>query len=188
MCPQIACPRGGKVTLVAFVWLFCTMRFQMSPQIPCLRWYIVTLVANVAHFSTFQIHIFCAKLIIKKSSPFSMVFLVRPILGSFMLKYFSNFMIHNSPVLMIFSNWAKLALCMFLHLRGPIWKWKWYVLGPIGPVTKNTELQAIQMTEGSTVPNIDILEVYGLCDPHPVPPSKQNPPTNRRTKLIVGLA
>ena len=30
MCPQIACPRGCKVTLVAFVRLFSTVHFQMS--------------------------------------------------------------------------------------------------------------------------------------------------------------
>jgi len=31
MFPQIACLWGCKVTLVAFVWLFSTVRFQMSP-------------------------------------------------------------------------------------------------------------------------------------------------------------
>ena len=33
MCPQNVCPRGAIVALVAFVWLFSTMRFQMCPQI-----------------------------------------------------------------------------------------------------------------------------------------------------------
>ena len=34
MYPQIACLWGRKVTLVAFVWLFSTVRFQMYPQLP----------------------------------------------------------------------------------------------------------------------------------------------------------
>ena len=37
MSPQIACPRRGIVTLVAFVWLFSTVRFQMSPQTAFMR-------------------------------------------------------------------------------------------------------------------------------------------------------
>ena len=53
MCPQIACPRWCKITLVAFVWLFSTVCFQMSPQIACLRWGIVALVALVWLFSFF---------------------------------------------------------------------------------------------------------------------------------------
>ena len=53
MCPRIACPRWCKITLVAFVWLFSTVCFQMSPQIACLRWGIVALVALVWLFSFF---------------------------------------------------------------------------------------------------------------------------------------
>ena len=52
MCPQIACLRRGKVTLNAFVWRFSTVRFQMSSQIASIRWGIVTLVAFVWLFST----------------------------------------------------------------------------------------------------------------------------------------
>ena len=37
MCPQIACLRRGIVALVAFVWLFSTVNFQMFPQIACMR-------------------------------------------------------------------------------------------------------------------------------------------------------
>ena len=37
MSPQIACPRGSKFTLVAFVWLFSTMGFQMWPQCTWIR-------------------------------------------------------------------------------------------------------------------------------------------------------
>ena len=52
MCPQIACQRWGIVTLVASVWLFSAVGFQMCPQIACLRWGKVTLVAFVWLFST----------------------------------------------------------------------------------------------------------------------------------------
>ena len=45
MCPQTACIRGCKVTLVAFVCLFSTVRFQMSPQIACMGRCIITLIA-----------------------------------------------------------------------------------------------------------------------------------------------
>ena len=47
MSPQIACLWGCKVTLVAFVWLFSTVRFQMCSQMACTRRGIVTLVAFV---------------------------------------------------------------------------------------------------------------------------------------------
>ena len=46
MCPQIACTRRDKVTFV-IVWLFSTVRFQMSLQIACPRRGIVTLVAFI---------------------------------------------------------------------------------------------------------------------------------------------
>ena len=52
MSPQIVCPRRGKVTLVAFIGLFSTVPFQMSPQITCLRRGKVTMVAFVWLFST----------------------------------------------------------------------------------------------------------------------------------------
>ena len=52
MCPQIACPGGCKVTLVAFVRLFATVPFQMFPQIACMKRGIVTLDAFVWLFST----------------------------------------------------------------------------------------------------------------------------------------
>ena len=52
MCPQNICPRGCKVTLVAFVWLFSTVCCQMSPQIAYPRRCIVTLVAFVGLFPT----------------------------------------------------------------------------------------------------------------------------------------
>ena len=37
MCPQRTWLRGCKVTLVAFVWLFSSVYFQMCHQIACLR-------------------------------------------------------------------------------------------------------------------------------------------------------
>ena len=43
--PSIACLNGCKVALVAFVWLFSTVRFQMSPQIACPRGCKVALAA-----------------------------------------------------------------------------------------------------------------------------------------------
>ena len=52
MSPQMAWLSWCIVTLVAFVWLFSTVRFQMSLQIICLRRGIVTLVAFVWFFST----------------------------------------------------------------------------------------------------------------------------------------
>ena len=48
--PHIAWFRGGIVTLVAFVWLFSTVNFQMSLQIAFLRRFIITLFA-FTHFS-----------------------------------------------------------------------------------------------------------------------------------------
>ena len=45
MCPQFTYPRGCIVTLVAFVWLFSTVLFQMSPQMASMRRGIVTLIA-----------------------------------------------------------------------------------------------------------------------------------------------
>ena len=47
MSPQITCPWGCKVTLVAFVRLFSTVHFQMNPQITCPWRCKVTLVAFV---------------------------------------------------------------------------------------------------------------------------------------------
>ena len=52
MCPQSACIRRCKVTLVAFIWLFSTVCFQMCPQVACLRGCKVTLVASVRLFTT----------------------------------------------------------------------------------------------------------------------------------------
>ena len=52
MCIQMACLRGCIITLAAFVWLFSTVRFKMCSQIACKRRGIVTLVALVWLFST----------------------------------------------------------------------------------------------------------------------------------------
>ena len=57
MCPQIACLSRGKVTLVAFVWLFSTVYFQMCPQIACLGRGKITLVAFVLFFSTVRFQV-----------------------------------------------------------------------------------------------------------------------------------
>ena len=47
---QIVCPQGGKVTLIAFVWLFSTVGFQMAPQSTWVRACIVTLVSILWFF------------------------------------------------------------------------------------------------------------------------------------------
>ena len=52
MCPQNICPRRCIVALVALVWLFSAVRFYMYPQIACPRRCIVALVAFVWLFST----------------------------------------------------------------------------------------------------------------------------------------
>ena len=52
MCPQIVCLRRCIITLIAFVWLFSAVHFQMSPQIASLRGRIVTLLAFVWLFFT----------------------------------------------------------------------------------------------------------------------------------------
>ena len=52
MCPQMAGIGSCIITLVAFVRLFSTVCFQMSPQSACIRGCIVTLVAFVRLFST----------------------------------------------------------------------------------------------------------------------------------------
>ena len=56
MLPQMAFIRGCLVTLVAFVWLFSAVHFQMIPQTPCLR--RVILVAYVWLFSTVPFQMF----------------------------------------------------------------------------------------------------------------------------------
>ena len=58
MCPQIACPRRCKVTLVAFVWLFSTVHFHVFPQMACLKGCKVTLVTFVWLFPTVHVHVF----------------------------------------------------------------------------------------------------------------------------------
>ena len=45
MCPQVGCMRGCIVTLVAFIWPFSTVSFQMCPQNTCIRGCKHTLVA-----------------------------------------------------------------------------------------------------------------------------------------------
>ena len=47
MFPQITCMRRCIVTLVAFVWIFSNVRFQMCPQIVCMRGCITTQAAFV---------------------------------------------------------------------------------------------------------------------------------------------
>ena len=51
MSAQTACLWGWKVTLVAFIWFFSTVCFQMSPQSVCIGGCKVTLVTFVWLFS-----------------------------------------------------------------------------------------------------------------------------------------
>ena len=52
----MACLRSGKVTLVAFVWLFSAVHFQMCFQSTCISRCKVTLVAFVWLFSAVHFH------------------------------------------------------------------------------------------------------------------------------------
>ena len=52
MSPQTACPRGGIITLVAFVYFFPTVCWQMCFQIASPKECIITLIAFVRLFST----------------------------------------------------------------------------------------------------------------------------------------
>ena len=47
-----------KVTLIAIVWFFSRVCFQMFPQITCLNWCIIALVALVRFFSTVHVEMF----------------------------------------------------------------------------------------------------------------------------------
>ena len=53
MAPQIVNSKGYKVTLVAPVWLFSTVHYQMCPQMACMGRGIVTSVTFVRLFSIF---------------------------------------------------------------------------------------------------------------------------------------
>ena len=53
-----ACLNGCKVTLVAFVWLFSTVFFQMRPQWAWIRACIVALVAFIWLFSTVRFQMY----------------------------------------------------------------------------------------------------------------------------------
>ena len=45
MFPQIACPRRGIVTLIAFVWLFSTVRSEIHPQ---MAWSVKRMHSHIA--------------------------------------------------------------------------------------------------------------------------------------------
>ena len=58
MLPQMACMRRCIVTLAAFMWLFSTVCFQMSPQIACMRRNIATLITFAFWFNEIVSHFF----------------------------------------------------------------------------------------------------------------------------------
>ena len=59
MSPQVACISICKFTLVAFVWLFTTVCSQMSFQITCVRRCKATLAAYGNFFLAVWFHIIC---------------------------------------------------------------------------------------------------------------------------------
>ena len=61
MSPQISCTRGCIVTLIAFVWLFSTVCFQMRSQVACIRRWIVTLIAFAWLFSNVHFQMACMR-------------------------------------------------------------------------------------------------------------------------------
>ena len=97
--------RGCIVTLVALVWLFSTVRFQMFPQRDSLDWCKVTLVALVWIFSTV-----CFKMPASENvkSHWSHFFNFSPCLKTF------SHDIYSLCVFNIFSN--RLSLCMQSHI------------------------------------------------------------------------
>ena len=76
MSPQITCPRECKVTLVASVWFFSTVCFQMSTQITCPRGCIITLVAFLCLFSTVHFQI-CPQIVCLKGFIITLAAFVR---------------------------------------------------------------------------------------------------------------
>ena len=56
VCLQRACLRGGKVTLVTFVWFFFNVYFQKCPQMARMRGCIVTLIAFVWLYDFYILH------------------------------------------------------------------------------------------------------------------------------------
>ena len=116
MCPQSACMRGCKVTLVAFVWLFSAVCFQMCPQIACIWGCIVTLVAFVRLYPTvcFQM---CPQSACMRGCKVALVASTYVTLY-YCLHFSSNFQhllvsneYHN------FQSFAPLSLCVMFYLN-----------------------------------------------------------------------
>ena len=103
---QIACLRIGVVTLVAFVWFFSTVCFQMPPQIACLRRCIVTLVTFVWFFATVCCQM-CFQMALPRGSIFTLVaFEGHPI----MKELFAKINIHHCLQFDAFSFAASVQL------------------------------------------------------------------------------
>ena len=69
------CLRRGKVTLVAFVWLLSSVRFQMIPQIACIIKGIVALVTFVFLFTTVHFQM-CPQSTWRRADIFALVALI----------------------------------------------------------------------------------------------------------------
>ena len=67
MNPQSDCLGWCIVALVAFIWLFTTVRFQMPPKIACIIWRKLTLVAFFHNHRSFFIDNIFTKICILKS-------------------------------------------------------------------------------------------------------------------------
>ena len=140
MSPQMVCPRWCIVTLVTFVLLFSSVRFQMCPQIACLRGCIITLVAFVWLFPTVYFHM-----------SFQMAFVRGRIIALFTFVHFCDIF---SPCCgdfhilfaqaMVFNHIHSLHLIVLLPMATP-WYWcKSEVLDDIGSVWKRESVNSFQ--------------------------------------------
>ena len=114
MYPQITCMRGCKITLVAFVWLFFIVRFQMCPQNVCPRRCIVTLIAFVQLFTTVRFQM-CPQIAFLRRGIVTLVTFVW---------LHCAFLLHTLKFTFTFH-----FLNVFLQLKNSNWGWKVSNLG-----------------------------------------------------------
>ena len=132
---QIACLNSCKVALVAFVWLFSAMDFQMSLQVACIRGCIITLVAFVWIFSTVHFQMCPQMARIRRCIITQVAFVWLSLV--FNSNYFSeilhgilmlNVLFHRQqverfcPLLLLVLNWKK-SIVKLLRTRKRKWYW-----------------------------------------------------------------
>ena len=124
MCPQAACIRGCKVTLVAFVWLFSTVRFQMRLQTACLRRCIVTLVAFVWLFCTV-----CFQMYLQIACPTGCIITLAAIIwpDAFLCLLISD--IWKTYIPQAFFHHHNVTCTVFRLMETEINFWKWVCIG-----------------------------------------------------------